>query len=171
MVGSAISLLRRSLLIGAAAACAAALLPAVAHAAGLAPDPAPATASATVHPDAYPVIVATPRAPAAPTAPPRAFRPVVAAAQVFRPPSHRATAAPARRPAPHPRHVPATRPQARTPVRLPFPTLAIKWFSGATGPVAAEARREVPARVALLLAALVLASAAFVAGAAREAVR
>jgi hypothetical protein len=164
VVGSANSLLRRSLLIGAAAACAATAAPGVAHAGGLAPDPAPA--EATLHPDAYPVSVVRVSASPAPAAPsPPVVRPVVAAAPVARPPRHRATT-PTRRPAPHRRHVAAPHPSAR----LPFPRLAIKWFSGATAP-AARAGHEVPVRVALLLAALVLASAAFVAGAAREVVR
>ena len=63
---------------------------------------------------------------------------------------------------------PRAKPKAERP--LPFPTLAIKWFSGTAVPAAADSR-EVPARVALVLAAFVLASAALVAGAAREAAR
>ena len=73
--------------------------------------------------------------------------------------SHHRRVAPAR---------PRSKPKAQRP--LPFPTLAIKWFSGTAVPAAAHSR-EVPARVALVLAALVLASAALVAGAAREAAR
>jgi hypothetical protein len=71
----------------------------------------------------------------------------------------------------HRRAAPAPRPAKPKPQRpLPFPTLAIKWFSGTAVPAAARSR-EVPARVALVLAALVLASAVLVAGAAREAAR
>jgi hypothetical protein len=71
----------------------------------------------------------------------------------------------------HRRAAPAPRPAKPKPQRpLPFPTLAIKWFSGTAVPAAARSR-EVPARVALVLAALVLASAILVAGAAREAAR
>jgi len=158
MVGSGRSSLRRSLLMGAAAACAGALAPAAAHAAGLAPDPAPAV---TLRPDPYPVSTPvlsqpTPRravAPAPVVPPPR--RPATTPA---RPVQHR-------RRHPRPAHV-----QTRPAVRLPFPMFAIKWFSGVTAP-AGEARREVTRRIALLLAALVLASAVFVAGAAREAAR
>ena len=157
-MGSANPLLRRSLLIGAAAACAATVAPGLARAGGLAPDPAPAS---SVHPDGYPVKVVAPRAPAAP---PPVSRPVFTPPVVR--PSSRRVAKPARRVVHHRRHHPVAHPSHR----LPFPTFAITWFSGATAP-ATEARREVPARVALLLAVLVLASAAFVAGAAREAVR
>ena len=158
MVGSGRSSLRRSLLIGAAAACAGALAPAAVHAAGLSPDPAPAV---TLRPDPYPD-----RTPAvAPPTPPRA----VVRAAVAPPPSRPITTPTRpvqhRRQQPRPAHV-----ERRPAVRLPFPTLAIKWFSGVTAP-AEEARREVPRRIALLLAALVLASAVFVAGAAQEAAR
>jgi hypothetical protein len=80
-------------------------------------------------------------------------------------------AAPVRRAAPKPhRRAHPARARSRPAVRLPFPTLAIKWFSDATAP-ASSARREVPTAVALALAALVLASAVFLAGAARETTR
>jgi hypothetical protein len=160
MMGSSSSSLRRSLLIGAAAACAfaVALGPGTAVAAGLAPDPAPEGA---LQPDAYPQ---TP-APSPPVSRPRAPAPFVPPTPVRR------TAPPVRRAAPHHRprtHV--TNAPSRPPVRLPFPTDAITWFSGAAAP-AVSARRDVPTSVALALAALVLASAVFLAGAAREAVR
>jgi hypothetical protein len=121
-----------------------------------------------VHPDAYPV---TASAPHVSTGPPAVSRPAVTPAPVFRPPTPEVTSPAHHRLARHHRHKPAAHTQARPTVRLPFPTFAITWFSGAAQPAVDEARHGVPARVALLLAALVLASAAFVAGAAREAVR
>jgi hypothetical protein len=155
-VGSAqLSLLRPPILLAGAAALGSFLLATASPAAagGLGPDPAPAT---VVRPDAYP----TPRAPEVVVTP--APTPTVTKVVAVRPP-------PPARPR---KAAPATH-HGATPKRqrpLPFPTLAIKWFSGAAVPAAARSR-EVPARVALVLAALVLASAALVAGAAREAAR
>jgi len=156
-VGSAqLSLLRPSILLAGAAALGSFLLATACPAAagGLGPDPAPAT---DVRPDAYP----PPRAPevVVTPAPTTTVTKVVAVRPPPPPARPRKTA-----PAPHHRATP----KPRRP--LPFPTLAIKWFSGAAVPAAARSR-EVPARVALVLAALVLASAALVAGAAREAAR
>jgi hypothetical protein len=154
------SLLRPSILLAGAATLGSCLLaiPAPARAGGLAPDPAP---SADVRPDAYPAPPAPEIVvePAAPT--------TVTKVVVIRPPTtHRAAPPKPHRPAAraHPRATP--KPQRR----LPFPTLAIKWFSG-TAVSAAGRSRDVPARTALVLAALVLASALLVAGAAREAAR
>jgi len=159
------SFLRHSILLVGVAALGSCLLATASPAAagGLAPDPSPA---ADVRPDAYPAphvaeAVVT-RAPTRVTevvvvhAPPTVVsRPALPAKAV----SHHRRAAPAPRPA---------KPKPQRP--LPFPTLAIKWFSGTAVPAAARSR-EVPARVALVLAALVLASALLVAGAAREAAR
>jgi hypothetical protein len=156
------SLLRRSILLVGLASLGTFPLATAAPAAagGLAPDPAPAT---DVRPDAYPA----PRAPepvATPAPRPTTVTKVVVVrppATVVSPPAHpRKGSAP-----PHRRTAPKPKPQRR----LPFPTLAIKWFSGAAVP--AVRSREVPPRVALVLAALVLASAVLVAGAAREAAR
>jgi hypothetical protein len=157
-------LLRPSILLAGAAALGAWLLAtaAPATASGLAPDPPPA---ADVRPDPYPAAQAS-QPPAAP-APTRqreivvtpAAAPVAAAPRVQR---HRA--APRRS-----RQAPAAARRVPGPQRpLPFPTLSIKWFSaegasaGAGGP---------DARVALVLAALVLASSVLVAAVAREAAR
>jgi hypothetical protein len=90
-------------------------------------------------------------------------------------PTTRTTALPVTHPArtspPSRRVAPAQRRPAPKPQRpLPFPTLAVKWFSDTAVPAAAHPR-DLPARVALVLAALVLASAALVAGVAREAAR
>lgn len=153
------SLLRLSiLLVGTATLGVCQLaLPTAAAAGGLGPDPPPA---ASLRPDAYPAppapkVVVTP----APT--------TVTHVVAIRP---RGTVAP-RRPARTHRAAPRPSRATPTPQRpLPFPTLAIKWFSGAAVPVVTRSR-EVPARVALVLAALVLASAVLLAGAAREAVR
>jgi hypothetical protein len=166
-VGSArASLLRPSILLAGAAALGSCVLAIASPAAAgeLAPDPAPAT---VVRPDAYPAA----RAPEVVVAPaPTTVTNVV----VVPPPRTTVASRPARpheaatqrraTPKPHPRATP--KPQRP----LPFPTLAIKWFSGAALPAAAHSR-EVSARVALVLAALVLASALLVAGVAREAVR
>lgn len=156
------SLLRRSILLVGAASLGTFLLATAAPAAagGLAPDPAPAT---DVGPDAYPASHA-PEPVVTPAPRPTTVTKVVVvrpAATVVSPPTHpRKAASP-----PHRRATPKPNPR-----RLPFPTLAIKWFSGAAVPAAVRSR-EVPARVALVLAALVLASAVLVAGAAREAAR
>jgi len=159
-VGSAqLSLLRPSiLLVGAAtlgSLCLAIASPAAAG--GLGPDPAP---TADVRPDAYPA----PRAPEVVVTPAPA---TVTKVVVARPPATVASPPARPRKAPPPPHPRAT-PKPQRP--LPFPTLAIKWFSDAALPAAARSR-EVPARVALVLAALVLASAVLVAGVAREAAR
>jgi hypothetical protein len=82
-------------------------------------------------------------------------------------PVHRHKAVPHRRPVvqTHPREVPKAHH-----LELPSAPFALKWLSGAATPVANRGQ-DVPARVALVLAALVLASAVLVAAAAREAAR
>ncbi len=77
-----------------------------------------------------------------------------------------------RKAAPHHRTVVQTHPREEPKVhlQLPFAPFALKWLAGAATPVATRGQ-DVPARVALVLAALVLASAVLVAAAAREAAR
>lgn len=133
---------------------------------GLAPDPAPA---AGLRPDPYPS-APTPQAQ-------NVARPAPASPPVSAPAVVSVTVA--TRVAVHPRkaplhHRPVVQKRADS-VRkavppLVFPTLALEWLSAAGTPVARRGG-DVPARVALVLAALVLASAMLVAAAAREATR
>lgn len=167
-VGSAQpSLLRLSILVVGAAALGACLLATAspASAGGLSPDPPPTT---DIRPDAYPTPRARAAAPLVAPTPARVTRVVVVHSST----TVMAPRTPPAKAAPHHRRVAPTHARAEPkPQRpLPFPTLAIKWFSGTAVPAAARSR-EVPARVALILAALFLASAALVAGVAREAAR
>jgi hypothetical protein len=128
---------------------------AVAHAAGQAPDPSP-TLSA-VHPDPYP----------APTTPARTQAPgtIDVRPTVVRAPVQRASVV-RRKPQP------AVKPKAvvkaiRLPVH-PAPGLGARFTAAA---VAFEPQQRVSRTLALAVALVVLVSAAFVAGAAREVAR
>ena len=129
---------------------------AVAQAAGQAPDPSPSMSAE--HPDPYPA----PTAPATrPSAPARTQAPVtiVARPTVMRTPVHRSSVV-RRNPKP------AAKP-SRLPVH-PAPGLGARF---ATAAVAFEPQQRVSRTLALAVALLVLVSAAFVAGAAREVAR
>jgi hypothetical protein len=134
---------------------------AVAQAAGQAPDPSPTSA---VRPDPYPA----PAAPATrPSAPARTQAPVtiVVRPTVVRTPVHRSSVVRRKR-------QPAVKPKAAVkPIRLPVhpaPGLGARF---ATAAVAFEPQQRVSRTLALAVALLVLVSAAFVAGAAREVAR
>jgi hypothetical protein len=134
---------------------------AVAQAAGRAPDPSPSLS--TPRPDPYPA----PSAPATrPSAPAQTQAPVtiVVRPTVARTPVHRSSVV-RRKPLPA-----VTKKVAAGPIRLPVhpaPGLDARVASA----VAFEPPQQVSRALALAMALLVLVSAAFVAGAAREVVR
>jgi hypothetical protein len=134
----------------------------IAQAAGQAPDPSPSLSA--VHPDPYPA----PTAPATrPSTPARTQAPVtiVVRPTVVRTPVHPSSVV-RRKPQP------AVKPKAAVkPILLPVhpaPGLGARF---ATAAVAFEPQQRVSRTLALAVALLVLVSAAFVAGAAREVAR
>jgi len=133
----------------------------VAQAAGRAPDPSPSVSAE--HPDPYP----PPTAPATrPSAPARTQAPVtiVARPTVVRTPVHRSSVV-RRKPLPA-----VTKKVAAEPIRLPVhPAPGLDARVAAA--VAFGPRQQVSRALALAVALLVLVSAAFVAGAAREVAR
>jgi hypothetical protein len=135
---------------------------AVAQAAGTAPDPSPSMSA--VRPDPYPA----PAAPATgPSAPARTQAPVtiVVRPTVVSTPVHRSSVV-RRKPQPAVKQKVAVEP-TRLPVH-PAPGLGARVAAAA---VAFEPQKRVSRTLALALALLVLVSAAFVAGAAREVAR
>ena len=135
---------------------------AVAHAAGQAPDPSPSLS--TPRPDSYPAPSAPVTHPSAPTQT-QAPAAVVVRPTVVRTGVHRSSVM-RRKPRP------AVKPNAAVkPIRLPVhpaPGLGARF---ATAAVAFEPQQRVSRTLALAVALLVLVSAAFVAGAAREVAR
>jgi hypothetical protein len=133
---------------------------AVAHAAGQAPDPSPSLS--TPRPDPYPA----PSAATRPSAPTRTQAPVTVVVRptVVRTPVHRSSGV-RRKPQPA-----VTKKVAAWPTRLPVHP-APELYDRVASAVAFEPPQQISRALALAVALLVLVSAAFVAGAAREVAR